>query len=99
MFAPNSAAMAEAKELIEESMVAERDLEFGAIYNAKIVDSRPNGLVVSLYEGMNPPVFIHNSQLDVKKVVTAGCLSYGHIYGTVFGIEGDPYPRGSSDAL
>ena len=69
VFAPNEAAMDEAKELIDEFLKEEREpeLEFGAIYQAKIVEVRDIGVMVTLYPTMHP-VLLHNSQLDTRKV-------------------------------
>lgn len=69
LFAPSQEAMDEAKEMIEEWMQEERipNLEFGAIYTAKIVELRDIGVLVTLYPNM-PPALLHNSQLDQRKV-------------------------------
>lgn len=69
IFAPNQAAMNEAKELIDQFLTTERepDLEFGAIYTAKIVEVRDIGVMVTLYPTMTPAL-LHNSQLDQRKV-------------------------------
>ncbi|KAJ4434670.1 Polyribonucleotide nucleotidyltransferase 1, mitochondrial [Periplaneta americana] len=69
VFAPNQAAMDEAKELIEEFLAAEKEpeLEFGGIYTAKIVEVRDIGVMVTLYASM-APALLHNSQLDQRKV-------------------------------
>jgi polyribonucleotide nucleotidyltransferase len=69
IFAPNQAAMNEAKELIDQSLTTEREpeLEFGAIYTAKIVEVRDIGVMVTLYPTMTPAL-LHNSQLDQRKV-------------------------------
>lgn len=69
MFAPNQAAMNEAKELIDQFLTTEREpeLEFGAIYTAKIVEVRDIGVMVTLYSTMTPSL-LHNSQLDQRKV-------------------------------
>ncbi|XP_044727596.1 polyribonucleotide nucleotidyltransferase 1, mitochondrial [Chrysoperla carnea] len=69
IFAPNQQAMDEAKEIIEKLLSSERvpDLEFGAIYTAKIIEVRDIGVMVTLYPSM-PPALLHNSQLDQRKV-------------------------------
>ncbi|CAG7821066.1 unnamed protein product [Allacma fusca] len=69
VFAPNSSAMDEAKELINEFLADEREpeLEFGAIYTANIVEVRDTGVMVTLYPNM-PPALLHNSQLDQRKI-------------------------------
>ena len=45
----------------------EPQLEFGAIYKAKIVEVREMGVMVTLYPTM-VPALLHNSQLDQRKV-------------------------------
>jgi len=69
MFAPNKDALAEATERIQELLKDCRDheLEFGAIYNAKIVEIRDIGVMVTMYNNMSPAL-IHTSQLDTRKV-------------------------------
>lgn len=69
IFAPSEAAMHEAKEYLESLMKVEKipDLEFGAIYTAKIVELKDTGVMVTLYPSM-PPALLHNSQLDQRKV-------------------------------
>lgn len=69
IFAPNQTAMDEAKEVIDKLLTAEAEpqLEFGAIYTAKIVEIRDIGVMVVLYPNMQPAL-IHNSQLDQRKV-------------------------------
>lgn len=61
--------MNEAKDLIDQFLTTERepDLEFGAIYTAKIVEVRDIGVMVTLYSNMTPAL-LHNSQLDQRKV-------------------------------
>ena len=61
--------MNEAKDLIDHFLTTERepDLEFGAIYTAKIVEVRDIGVMVTLYSNMTPAL-LHNSQLDQRKV-------------------------------
>lgn len=68
IFAPNQAAMEEAKETLTELLSDhEPTLEFGGIYTATIIELRPQGVMVTLYDNM-PPVLLHNSQLDTRKV-------------------------------
>lgn len=69
VFAPNSTAMDEAKELIDAFLKEEKEpeLQFGGIYNAKIVEIRDIGVLVTLYPNMQPAL-VHNSQLDQRKV-------------------------------
>ena len=59
--------MDEVKELINEFLTEEKDLQFGAIYKAKIVEIRDIGVMVTLYSLMNPAL-LQNSQLDQQKV-------------------------------
>lgn len=69
VFAPNEAAMNEAKEWIN-SVLSEPnvpELEFGAIYQVKVVEVRENGILVQIHPSMNP-TFLHLSQLDIRKV-------------------------------
>lgn len=69
IFAPNQEALDEAKEIVEKLLAekSEPQLEFGAIYKAKIVEVREIGVMVSLYPSMQPAL-VHNSQLDQRKV-------------------------------
>lgn len=69
LFAPNTTAMDEAKEWIENIMEEERapELQFGAIYKAKIVELLDTGVLVTLYPTM-APTLVPNSQLDNRKV-------------------------------
>lgn len=75
IFAPNRNAMDEAKEMIDKFLTDVREpvLEFGAIYQAKIVEMRDMGVMVTLYPTMTPTL-LHNSQLDVRKVSHPNCL-------------------------
>ncbi|KAG0712446.1 Polyribonucleotide nucleotidyltransferase 1, mitochondrial [Chionoecetes opilio] len=68
VFAPNPAAMEEARESLQE-LLSDREpsLEFGGVYSASVVELRPQGVMVTLYTGMSP-VLLHNSQLDKRKV-------------------------------
>jgi polyribonucleotide nucleotidyltransferase len=69
LFAPNQQALDEAKEIIQEILTEEKEpqLEFGAIYTAKIVELKDIGVMVVLYPTMSP-VLLHNSQLDQRRV-------------------------------
>lgn len=68
VFAPNPAAMEEARESLQDLLSdQEPNLEFGAVYSASVVELRPQGVMVTLYPGM-APVLLHNSQLDTRKV-------------------------------
>ncbi|CAH2241699.1 jg26996 [Pararge aegeria aegeria] len=70
VFAPSQAAMEEARTRIAANLATERtpELEFGAIYTAKVVEMKDIGVLVTLYSGMSPAL-VHNSQLDHRKVV------------------------------
>ncbi|GAB1597697.1 polyribonucleotide nucleotidyltransferase 1, mitochondrial-like [Argonauta hians] len=69
VFAPNQSAFHEAQEMIDDYLKEERlpELEFGAIYNTKIVEVRENGLMLQFNPKMQP-AFLHISQLDQRKV-------------------------------
>ncbi|XP_047490209.1 polyribonucleotide nucleotidyltransferase 1, mitochondrial-like isoform X3 [Penaeus chinensis] len=68
VFAPNQSSLEEAREVLNELLKDnEPTLEFGAIYTATIVELRPQGVMVTLYDDM-PPVLLHNSQLDARKI-------------------------------
>nr|KAG5700715.1 hypothetical protein BaRGS_029080 [Batillaria attramentaria] len=68
LFAPNAEALDEAREMIEELLADDApELEFGAIYVGKIVEIREVGVMVELHAKL-PPVLLHNSQLDQRKV-------------------------------
>uniref|UniRef100_A0A1B0GPF7 polyribonucleotide nucleotidyltransferase n=1 Tax=Phlebotomus papatasi TaxID=29031 RepID=A0A1B0GPF7_PHLPP len=75
LFAPSQSAMDEAREMIEVFLKFDRvpDLEFGAIYTAKIVDVKDIGVMVTLYPSM-PPALLHNSQLDQRKIAHPSVL-------------------------
>lgn len=75
VFATNKNAMDEAKEMIEVFLTEEREpeLEFGAIYTARIVEIRDTGVMLQIQK-MLQPVFMHNSQLDQRKVNHASAL-------------------------
>lgn len=75
LFAPNKAALKEAKEMIEKLLQKDREptLEFGAIYTAKIVEIRETGVMVTLYSNM-VPILLPNSQLDQRKVFHPSAL-------------------------
>ena len=45
----------------------EPELEFGAIYTARVIEVRDYGVMVQLFPTMTPSL-IHNSQLDQRKV-------------------------------
>ncbi|XP_013171151.1 PREDICTED: polyribonucleotide nucleotidyltransferase 1, mitochondrial [Papilio xuthus] len=69
VFAPNAAALEEARARLEGWLSAERapDLEFGAVYTARVVELRDCGVMVTLHAAL-PPALLHNSQLDHRKV-------------------------------
>ncbi|CAB3249435.1 unnamed protein product [Arctia plantaginis] len=69
VFAPSQAAMDEARARISTWLSAERtpELEFGAIYKAKVVEVKDIGVLVTLYTGM-APALVHNTQLDHRKI-------------------------------
>ncbi|XP_075680844.1 polyribonucleotide nucleotidyltransferase 1 isoform X1 [Dermatophagoides pteronyssinus] len=69
IFAPNEAAMNEAKEWIEKVLREPNipELEFGAIYQCKVVEIKDNGIMIQLHPAMKP-VFLHLSQLDLRKI-------------------------------
>lgn len=71
IFAPNQDALNEAKDTVNKLMdeKSEPQLEFGAIYKAKVVEIREIGVMVTLYPTMQPTL-VHNSQLDQRKVNT-----------------------------
>ena len=69
VFAPNSDAMAEAREIIDKILATDRvpEFEFGAVYPAKITEILDRGIRVQLHPELQPAL-IPNSQLDAKKV-------------------------------
>ncbi|XP_063387477.1 polyribonucleotide nucleotidyltransferase 1, mitochondrial [Cydia fagiglandana] len=75
VFAPSQAAMDEARARIDSWLSAERtpELEFGAIYKAKVVEVKDIGVLVTLYPGM-APALVHNSQLDHRKIMHPSVL-------------------------
>ncbi|RWS07529.1 Polyribonucleotide nucleotidyltransferase 1-like protein [Dinothrombium tinctorium] len=70
IFAPNQSAMDEADEFIS-GVLAEEDyepqLDFGGVYNSKIVEIKENGVLIELHPKMKP-VFLHLKELDQRKV-------------------------------
>jgi len=75
MFAPNKSAIDEAKEMIGEFLKddAERHLEFGAVFKAKIVEIRDKGVMITLYPEM-APVLLPNLQLDQRRITHPSAL-------------------------
>ncbi|XP_060805038.1 polyribonucleotide nucleotidyltransferase 1, mitochondrial [Amyelois transitella] len=76
VFAPSQTAMEEAKARIATWLTSERtpELEFGAIYKAKVVEVKDIGVLVTLYPGM-APALVHNSQLDHRKIMHPSALN------------------------
>ncbi|XP_011866816.1 PREDICTED: polyribonucleotide nucleotidyltransferase 1, mitochondrial [Vollenhovia emeryi] len=77
IFAPNEAAMTEAKDMIQSILQKDREptLEFGAIYTAKIVEICETGVLVTLYSNM-VPALLPNSQLDQRKIHHPSALGF-----------------------
>jgi len=71
LFAPNSVAFEEAFQLIQDLLKDEskfmENLEFGAIYPARVLELRETGVMIELEAGLTP-IFIPCSQLDVRRV-------------------------------
>ena len=69
VFSPNQEAMDDAMEVIDNLLSEEKvpELEFGAIYTAKIIEIKSHGIFVQLHPEI-PNAFIPNSQLDARKV-------------------------------
>lgn len=69
IFAPSESAMNETEESIHRMLESQSipELEFGAIYPAKIVEVKSNGVMVKLYDSMIPTM-IHVAQLDSRRV-------------------------------
>ncbi|CAH1791369.1 unnamed protein product, partial [Owenia fusiformis] len=77
IFAPNNIAMEEARERIELLLKEEKvpELEFGAIYTAKIVEVRDIGVMIQIHPAMQPAL-VHNSQLDQRRVNHPSALGF-----------------------
>ncbi|XP_072929700.1 polyribonucleotide nucleotidyltransferase 1, mitochondrial isoform X4 [Epargyreus clarus] len=75
VFAPSQAAMDEARARIAAWLSAERtpELEFGAVYTARVVEVRDAGVLVTLHGDMRPAL-VHNSQLDHRKIMHPSVL-------------------------
>ena len=69
LFAPNSEAMSEAKEMVKSSLNESRipEFEFGATYEVMITEILDRGVFVQLHPDLKP-AFIPNNQLDARKV-------------------------------
>ncbi|GIX78537.1 polyribonucleotide nucleotidyltransferase 1, mitochondrial [Caerostris darwini] len=76
MFAPNSEAKIEAHEIIEKLLIEEEavKLEPRNIYNAKIVEIRDNGVMVTLHPSMRPTL-LHNKQLSQRRIQHPSALN------------------------
>lgn len=75
VFAPSQPAMDEARSRMAAWLASERtpELEFGAIYKARVVEVRDIGVLVTLYPGMSPAL-VHNTQLDHRKIMHPSVL-------------------------
>ncbi|XP_028041172.1 polyribonucleotide nucleotidyltransferase 1, mitochondrial-like [Bombyx mandarina] len=75
VFAPSRPAMDEARSRMAAWLASERtpELEFGAIYKARVVEVRDIGVLVTLYPGMSPAL-VHNTQLDHRKIMHPSVL-------------------------
>ena len=71
LFAPNAESMQEAKCLIESSLEEDKAPEFvfGEVYTVKISEVKERGCMVDIHPAV-PHVFIPNTQLDARKVIT-----------------------------
>ncbi|CAK1583997.1 unnamed protein product [Parnassius mnemosyne] len=69
VFAPSSAAMEEARARIAGWLQSERapELEFGAVYRARVLELRDAGALVAIHPAL-APALVHNSQLDHRKI-------------------------------
>lgn len=76
VFAPNKDAMDEAEEYIKTIMDKQKEPElvFNGIYDATIVEIRPNGVMVTLYDSMRPTL-LNLSQLDIRHVEHPSALN------------------------
>ncbi|XP_031618625.1 polyribonucleotide nucleotidyltransferase 1, mitochondrial [Contarinia nasturtii] len=81
IFAPSPMSLNEAEEMIKEQLTSKNkpNFEFGGIYAAKIVEMKENGVMVKMYDEMNP-TFIHVAQLDSRRVANPEALGFevGH---------------------
>lgn len=72
IFAPNQDLLIEVKQsidnLLEKAADQTKDLEFGAIYNCQVVEVLESGISVTLSAGAADPIFIPNSQLDLRPI-------------------------------
>lgn len=73
VFAPNSQAMDEARQLLQQVLfdadeqAAESRLEFGAVYRASVVEVRDTGVMVRLHASL-APALVRTAQLDQRLV-------------------------------
>lgn len=69
VFAPNREAWEEANEIIQKLLCEEKtpDFQMGAIYEVKILEILPHGIVVELHPNLEG-VLIHNVHLSATKV-------------------------------
>lgn len=74
LFAPNQDALSEAEEFINEKLneVEEVNLDFGAIYDAKIEEIKEGGVMIKI-KGQ-PLIYLKNKHLDKKKIKHASSL-------------------------
>lgn len=88
VFAPNQEAMDEAREMINSLLKSEQEpqLDFGAIYTAKIIELREIGVMVTLYPNMVPSL-LHNSQLDQRKVTYSTLEFFWMITSRAFSLK------------
>ncbi|OUC41678.1 putative polyribonucleotide nucleotidyltransferase, partial [Trichinella nativa] len=78
VFAPNKQAMQQARQSLDQLLadnVEEEQLEFGAIYETKIVELKDAGLMVQLHPSL-APVFVPNSQLDSRRIAHPATLGF-----------------------
>ncbi|OZC10130.1 putative polyribonucleotide nucleotidyltransferase [Onchocerca flexuosa] len=77
IFAPNKVKLEEAKMMLNKMFdsESERELVFGAMYKAEIVDVLEHGVLVTLHKGMKP-ILLKNSNLDARNVVHAKVLGF-----------------------
>ncbi|KAJ8723694.1 hypothetical protein PYW07_007674 [Mythimna separata] len=75
VFAPSQAAMDEARARFDSWLSEDKkhELEFGAIYKARVVEVKDIGVLVTLFTGMTPAL-VHNTQLDHRKIMHPSVL-------------------------
>ncbi|XP_061384367.1 polyribonucleotide nucleotidyltransferase 1, mitochondrial [Danaus plexippus] len=75
VFAPSPAALEDARSRLAAILNATRtpEMEFGAIYTAKVVEVKDIGVLVTLYPDMSPAL-VHNTQLDHRKIMHPSAL-------------------------